>query len=71
MVNYFIYVVIIELLNKVTDAYKSVGGLGSCRLFIIPFVAPAQRLSNFNLNDEESTKENAKINYKKYKREVN
>lgn len=36
----------------VMDAYKEIGGLGSCRLFIVPFVPPAQRLSTYKLEDE-------------------
>ena len=30
--------------NLVTNAYKQIGGLGTCRLFIVPYVAPAQKL---------------------------
>ena len=56
-----------RIAKLVTDAYKSVGGLGSCRLFIIPFVAPAQRLSNFNLNDEEAQKKMLKLTIKNTK----
>jgi hypothetical protein len=45
-----------RIANLVTEAYKTVGGLGTCRLFIIPYASPAQRLSNFTEEDESAQK---------------
>lgn len=53
----------------VTDAYRTVGGLGTCRLFIVPFLPPAQRLSNFNLEDETMQKTMLKLSIKNSKKE--
>ena len=50
--------------DLVTNAYKKVGGLGACRLFIVPYVAPAQRLSNFSIQDEETQKTMLKLTTK-------
>ena len=48
----------------VTNAYKAVGGLGSCRLFIIPYTAPAQRISNYTKEDDEAKNSMMKLTFK-------
>ena len=50
-----------RIADLVTSAYKNIGGLGSCRLFIVPYVAPAQRLSNYNIQDEQTQKTMIKL----------
>ena len=50
-----------RIADLVTTAYKKVGGLGSCRLFIVPYVSPAQRLSNYSIKDEETQKTMLKL----------
>ena len=57
--------------KMVTDAYKAVGGLGTCRLFIVPFLPPAQRLSTYNLEDETIQKTMLKLTIKNSKSERN
>ena len=47
--------------SRVKAAYKKAGGLGSCRLFIIPYDAPAQQLSNFTFKDIEDQKNMIKL----------
>ena len=36
------------------DAFKKVGGLGQCELFLLPFVPPAQKLADFSYADEQN-----------------
>lgn len=50
-----------RIADLVITAYKKVGGLGSCRLFIVPYVSPAQRLSNYSIKDEETQKTMLKL----------
>lgn len=50
-----------RIAKLVTDAYKTVGGLGTCRLFIVPFVPPAQKLSTYKLEDETIQKTMLKL----------
>lgn len=50
-----------RIIKMVTEAYKAVGGLGTCRLFTVPFLPPAQRLSNFGLEDETTQKTMLKL----------
>lgn len=50
-----------RIADLVTTAYKKIGGLGTCRLFIVPYVSPAQRLSNYNIKDEETQKTMLKL----------
>ena len=56
-----------RIAKLVKDAYKSVGGLGTCRLFLVPFKAPAQRISNFNAEEEEAQKTMLKLTLKNTK----
>ena len=37
--------------ETVRKAYSEAGGLGTCRLFVIPYSPPAQMLSSFSLDD--------------------
>ena len=53
----------------VTEAYKAVEGLGTCRLFIVPFVPPAQKLSTYKLEDETIQKTMLKLTIKNSKKE--
>lgn len=53
-----------RIAKLVKTAYQNVGGLGTCRLFIIPFIAPAQRISNFNAIEEEAQKTMLKLTLK-------
>ncbi|MEE3344036.1 MAG: hypothetical protein VZS44_08100 [Bacilli bacterium] len=57
-----------RIANLVTEAYKLVGGLGACKLFIIPYSAPAQRLSNFSMEDENAQKRILKLTVKNTKK---
>lgn len=57
-----------RIASLVSDAYKAVKGLGSCRLFIIPYTAPAQKLSNFTVTDEENQKTIIKLAVKNTKK---
>ena len=41
-----------RIMKMVKDAYDSVGGLGTCELFIVPFIPPANRMSNYTAKDE-------------------
>ena len=45
-----------KIANLVTEAYKSVKGLGSCRLFILPYAPPAQRLDDYSKDAETNQK---------------
>ncbi len=56
--------------NLVTNAYRNVGGLGSCRLFIVPYVAPAQKLYDVR-QDEVATKNIIKLSISNTKKEGN
>lgn len=58
-----------RIANLVTDAYKVVGGLGSCRLFIIPYESPAQRLSNYTESDESAKRTILKLSLSNTKRQ--
>lgn len=40
--------------QMVKDAFKDVQGLGTCELYILPFVPPAQRLQNYSAADEKN-----------------
>jgi hypothetical protein len=40
--------------NLVKTAFREVGGLGTCQLYIMPFVPPAVRLSNYSFEDDEA-----------------
>lgn len=52
----------------VTEAFNEVGGLGTCKLYVIPYTAPAQRLSNYTHDDEESQKTILKISLRNTKK---
>ena len=41
-----------RIAKLVKDAYKNIGGLGDCDLYLLPFTPPAQRLSNYSYEDE-------------------
>lgn len=41
-----------SIVEKVKTAYKDIGGLGTCRLFIAPWTAPAQRITNYSAKEE-------------------
>lgn len=40
------------IVEKVKSAYKEAGGLGTCRLFVAPWTAPAQRITNYSVKEE-------------------
>ena len=44
----------LRIARYVKEAYKTIKGLGDCDLYLLPFTAPAQRLSNFSYEDEKS-----------------
>lgn len=45
-----------KIVEKVKKAYKEVGGLGTCRLFVAPWTAPAQRITNYSDKEEKAFK---------------
>lgn len=45
-----------NIVEKVKNAYKEIGGLGTCKLFVAPWTAPAQRISNYSAKEEKSFK---------------
>ena len=44
------------IVEKVKRAYKEAGGLGTCRLFVAPWAAPAQRITNYSETEENAYK---------------
>lgn len=44
------------IVEKVKKAFKEAGGLGSCRLFVAPWTAPAQRITNYSSKEENAYK---------------
>jgi len=44
------------IVEKVKNAYKEIGGLGNCRLFVAPWTAPAQRITNYSAKEESAYK---------------
>lgn len=46
-----------RIANMIRDAFKTVKSLGTCELYIIPFVPPALKLSNYTIQDEEFQKD--------------
>lgn len=51
----------------VLDAYNNIGGLGSCKLYIINYVSPAAKLTEFTREDMESQKHLLKLSLKNTK----
>jgi len=43
-----------RIAKLIKDAYKKVGGLGSCELFLVPFTPPAMKLDNYTIEDEQA-----------------
>lgn len=43
-----------RIARLVKEAFKAVGGLGTCELFLLPFIPPAMRLSNYTSKDESN-----------------
>ncbi len=41
-----------RIARLVKDAYREIGGLGSCELYIIPYTPPSMELENFSYKDE-------------------
>lgn len=41
-----------KIANLVKNSFKTVGGLGKCELFLLPFTPPQQRLLNYSEKDE-------------------
>ena len=41
----------VRISESIRKAYKEVGGLGTCELFIIPFTSPSMKLLNFDYED--------------------
>ena len=54
--------------NLVRKAYINIGGLGTCRLFIVPYVAPAQKIYDVK-QDELATKQIVKLTVDNTKKE--
>ena len=46
-----------RIARLIKDAYKAVGGLGDCELFLVPFIPPAMRLDNYTTEDEQGQRE--------------
>lgn len=44
------------IVEQVKKAYKEAGGLGTCRLFVAPWTAPAQRITNYSVKEEAAYK---------------
>lgn len=44
------------IVEKVKKAYKEAGGLGATRLFVAPWTAPAQRITNYSTVEENAMK---------------
>jgi hypothetical protein len=44
------------IVEQVKKAYKEAGGLGTCRLFVAPWTAPAQRITNYSAKEEQAYK---------------
>ena len=44
------------IVEQVKKAYKEAGGLGTCRLFVAPWTAPAQRITNYSAKEEAAYK---------------
>lgn len=42
-----------RIARMVRDAFDTVGGLGSCELYLLPYTPPAMQLSNYSISDEE------------------
>lgn len=45
-----------RIVEKVKKAYKEVGGLGTCKLYVAPWAAPAQRISDYSDKEEKAFK---------------
>lgn len=45
------------IVEQVKKAYKAIGGLGTCRLFVAPWTAPAQRITNYSAKEEIAYKQ--------------
>ena len=44
------------IVEKVKKAYRETGGLGTCKLFVAPWAAPAQRITNYSEKEEKAFK---------------
>lgn len=44
------------IVEQVKKAYKEADGLGTCRLFVAPWTAPAQRITNYTAKEESAYK---------------
>lgn len=44
------------IVEQVKKAYKEAGGLGSCKLYVAPWAAPAQRIQNYSMKEEQAYK---------------
>ena len=40
------------IVEQVKKAYKEAGGLGTCKLYVAPWVAPAQRITDYSIVEE-------------------
>ena len=58
-----------NIVEKVKKAYKDAGGLGTCRLFVAPWTAPAQRITNYSAKEENAFKILLKSTVKSTKKE--
>ena len=45
-----------NIVESVKRAYQEAGGLGTTRLFVAPWAAPAQRMTNYSKKEEEAMK---------------
>lgn len=43
-----------RIVEQVKKAYKEADGLGTCRLFVAPWTAPAQRITNYSAKEEQA-----------------
>lgn len=43
--------------NMIKKAYKEVGGLGHCELYLLPFTAPSQMIDDYSIEEETKNKQ--------------
>lgn len=58
------------IVEQVKKAYQDIGGLGTCKLFVAPWAAPAQRITNYSYKEEEAYKQLLDTTIKGTKKEV-
>lgn len=46
-----------SIVTKVKEAYQRAGGLGSCKLLVAPWAAPAQRIKTYSYEEEKANEQ--------------